>query len=278
MRRYYRNVSMIYMDSDADRNVPATTPSGCVDGMVVSHLTGRGAAELVRFWGGPPLVREPDLALFGVSRLDPPEQAALENSPLRRYMASDVRKMGAAAAARAAVERVHGNVNEFALHFDVDVIAGFKATNYPAQDGLSLDEVREALEVFVEQKHLAAIEIAAYNPTLDPDGSGARTIVDLIVSVMAGRRKFFEAQAPPPPAAKPEPTKSEPSPVVAAAEPAAKAEAAAAVAVGEGVPTRGEGATEDPFSEAGDAIPDADDAAADADADESDGDSEDTHS
>src|SRR6202044_4287593 len=150
-RRYFRNVSMIYMDRDADLNTPATTPSGCVDGMVVSHLTGTGAAEMVRFWGEPPLVREPDLALFGVARLDPPEEQILATSPLRRYMASDVRRMGAAAAARAAVERVHGNVNEFALHFDVDVIAGFTATNYPAQDGLSMDEVREALEVFVQQ-------------------------------------------------------------------------------------------------------------------------------
>ncbi|MGC1626478.1 MAG: arginase family protein, partial [Candidatus Acidiferrales bacterium] len=70
-RRYFRKVSMIYMDADADLNTPATTPSGCVDGMVVSHLTGRGAAEMVRFWGEPPLVREPDLAIFGVARLDP---------------------------------------------------------------------------------------------------------------------------------------------------------------------------------------------------------------
>ena len=72
VRRYFRNVSMIYMDRDADLNTPATTTSGCVDGMAVSHLTGRGAAELVRFWGEPPLVREPDVALFGVDRLDPP--------------------------------------------------------------------------------------------------------------------------------------------------------------------------------------------------------------
>jgi len=44
VRRYFRNVGMIYMDSDADLNTPATAPSGCVDGMVVSHLSGRGAA------------------------------------------------------------------------------------------------------------------------------------------------------------------------------------------------------------------------------------------
>jgi arginase len=60
-RRYYRHVGVIYVDRHAEMNVPATTPSGCVDGMVVSHLVGRGAPELVRFWGEPPLVREPDI-------------------------------------------------------------------------------------------------------------------------------------------------------------------------------------------------------------------------
>jgi arginase len=50
-RRYYRNVSLIYVDRDADLNVPATSPSGLIDGMVVSQIIGRGAPELVRFWG-----------------------------------------------------------------------------------------------------------------------------------------------------------------------------------------------------------------------------------
>ena len=100
VRRYFRNVGLIYMDRDADLNTPATTRSGSVDGMVVSHLTGRGAAELVRFWGEPPLVREPDLALFGVDRLDPPEEEVLSRSPLRRYLAADIHRYGAAAAAQ----------------------------------------------------------------------------------------------------------------------------------------------------------------------------------
>ena len=122
-RRYFRKVSMIYMDRDADLNTPATTATGCVDGMVVSHLAGRGAAELVRFWGEPPLVREPDLALFGVARLDPPEEQLLATTPVRRYLASDVQRLGAAAAAHAAIDRIRGNGYQFVLHLDVDVIA-----------------------------------------------------------------------------------------------------------------------------------------------------------
>ena len=60
-RRYYRNVSLIYVDRDADLNVPATTPSGCIDGMVISQVIGRGAPELVRFWGEPPSSANPTL-------------------------------------------------------------------------------------------------------------------------------------------------------------------------------------------------------------------------
>jgi len=187
VRRYFRNAGMIYMDGDADLNTPASTPSGCVDGMVVSHLSGRGAAELVRFWGEPPLVREPDLALFGVSRLDPPEREVLERSPLRRYLSADVKRMGAQAAAQAAVERIHSSSHEFILHFDVDVISDFQATNYPGSGGLSLDEVRQALLIFAQQKHLAAIEVTAYNPTKDTDGSGAKLLVDLVAEILESR-------------------------------------------------------------------------------------------
>jgi arginase len=195
-RRYFRHMSMIYVDRDADLNTPATTPSGSVDGMVVSHLTGRGAPELVRFWGEPPLVREPDLALFGVERLDPPEEDLLQQSPLRRYLAKDVKRKGATAAAQEALDRIRGNGNQFILHFDVDVIADFEATNYPGSGGLSLEEVREALLVFVQQKHLAAIEVTAYNPSKDSDGRAAKMIVDLLAEVLAARLdKLNEAAA-----------------------------------------------------------------------------------
>jgi arginase len=196
LRRYFRHVSLIYMDRDADLNTPATTPSGCLDGMVISHITGRGAAELVRFWGEPPLVRDPDVALFGVDRLDPAEEEVLRPSPLRRYFADEVKRMGAAAAAQAAVDRIHGRGYECVLHFDVDVIAGFQATNLPGTTGLSLADVREALEVFARQEHLAAIEVAAYNPLKDPDGSGAALIVDLLADVLGKRLKALQANPP----------------------------------------------------------------------------------
>ena len=50
-RRYYKHINLLWFDRDADLNTPASTPSGRIDGMVVAHIIGRGAPELVRFWG-----------------------------------------------------------------------------------------------------------------------------------------------------------------------------------------------------------------------------------
>ena len=209
-RRYYRNVSLIFVDRDADLNVPATTPSGCVDGMVISQVIGRGAPELVRFWGEPPLVREPDIALFGYERLDKPEEQYLVSSPLRRHASMEVSSVGGAAAARLALERVHAANHEFILHFDVDVINSeeFPWTNFPGEGGLGLNEVRDALRVFVSQPNLAAFVVAGYNPDLDSDGAGAGKLIDLLADVLSTRMETTKVTA----AAGADPTPATPPP------------------------------------------------------------------
>src|SRR5258708_25914242 len=62
-RRYYKHINLLWLDRDAHLNTPATTPSGRLAGMVVAPFTGPGAAEAVRFWGGPPLGRRTGLIL-----------------------------------------------------------------------------------------------------------------------------------------------------------------------------------------------------------------------
>ncbi|HEV3253029.1 MAG TPA: arginase family protein [Candidatus Acidoferrales bacterium] len=236
VRRYFRNVSLAYFDRDADLNTPATTSSGCVDGMVIAHMTGRGAAELVRFWGEPPLVREPDIVLFGVDRFDPAEEELLRRAPIRRYLATDIQRRGVRVAAQEALERIHGNTNEFVLHFDVDVISSedFSATSFPGSGGLRWDEVRESLEVFATQKHLAAFEVTAYNPERDPDGSGAKRLIELLVAVLAARLRALPEVAQPPASVAPQPSASpaapeaEPEPNAATNPPETNQEPAAA--------------------------------------------------
>ena len=102
----------------------------CVDGMVVSHLVGRGASELVRFWPEPPLVLRARRGAFRRRRASiPPSRrcwiAVLRCAAIWRKMCA--RKSAAKAASEAAIERTRGAGGKvFVLHLDVDVIAGFR--------------------------------------------------------------------------------------------------------------------------------------------------------
>ena len=197
-RRYYKHINLLWFDRDADLNTPASTPSGRIDGMVVAHIIGRGAPELVRFWGETPLVREPDVTLFGITRLDPPEQEFLSKSPLRHISAEAMAAKGASAAAAEALTHLHADTREFVLHIDLDVIAqdDLPPVNVPASGGMSLNDVRDALKQFAAHKNLLGLDIAQYNPDKDPDGSNAKKIVDLIVEALSARLQTLASTEP----------------------------------------------------------------------------------
>ena len=100
---------MIYMDRDADLNTPATTSSGCVDGMVVSHLTGAAPLNWCvsganRRWCANRISRF--LAWTGSTRRKKQRCEPLHAAPL--FPAEEVKRIGAAAAAQEAVDRIHG--------------------------------------------------------------------------------------------------------------------------------------------------------------------------
>ena len=66
-----------------------------------------------------------------------------------------------------------------------------------ATGGLSLGETQQALAVFARQPTLAAIEVCAYNPALDPEGAAARRVIELLVEVLSPRLEEGSAAAEP---------------------------------------------------------------------------------
>jgi arginase len=192
-RRYYKNVSLLWFDRDADLNTPASTPSGRIDGMVVANIIGKGAPELTRFWGDGALVREPDVLLFGLERLDPSEQDFLTRSPMRHTYLADIQLAGPEKAAKTALTQMHADTREFVVHLDTDVldVAELPSVNVPGTGGLRVSDARTILQEIAKHKNLLALDIAQYNPDKDPDGSGAKKLVGLLVEVLTAR---LEAQ------------------------------------------------------------------------------------
>jgi arginase len=204
-RRYYKHISLIWFDRDADLNTPASTPSGRLDGMALAGIIGKGSPELVRFWGEPPLVREPDTLIYGLERLDPPEQEFLTRSPMRHVRAADIQNRGASAAAQNALAQLHADSRDFMLHLDLDTIAQeeFPATNVPGSGGLSYADVQTSLTEFVMHKNLLGLDIAQYNPDKDPDGACARKLINLLLEVLSARFRALSVTAVPPAPAPP---------------------------------------------------------------------------
>lgn len=195
-RRYYKHLSLLWFDRDADLNTPASTPSGRLDGMALAAIHGRGSAELVRFWSEPPLVREPDTLIYGLERLDPAEHEILSRSPLRHVYGAGIQSKGSSSAAQNALAQWHAETREFLLHLDLDAIAQeeFSATNVPDSGGLSFADVQNSLNEFVKHKNLLGLDVAQYNPDKDPDGSAAKRVVELLAQAFAAR---LAALAPP---------------------------------------------------------------------------------
>ncbi len=198
-RRYYKHFNLLWFDRDADLNTPASTPSGRIDGMVLASIFGKGSPELVRFWGEPPLVREPDTVIFGLDRVDPAEQEFLVRTPMRHVYAVDIQAKGAAKSAQEALGLLHADSREFIIHLDTDVIAqgDFPATNVPGTGGLSFEDVQTSLSEFAKSKNLLGMDVAQYNPEKDPDGSGAKKLVDLLVEALGARLAALSNPAPP---------------------------------------------------------------------------------
>ena len=183
--------------------------------MALAAIIGKGSPELVRFWGEPPLVREPDTLIYGLEQVDPAEQEFLTRSPMRHVYAVDIQSRGAASAAQNALGQLHADAREFMLHLDLDVIAqeDFAASNVPGSGGLNFGDVKESLTEFLKHKNLLAFDVAQYNPEKDPDGSAAKRIVDLLTEALAARFGALNAVAAPAPSDTPSDTGTpEPSP------------------------------------------------------------------
>jgi len=116
---------------------------------------------------------------------------------MRHIHAADIQSKGAVNAAHDALAQVHADTREFVLHLDVDVIAeeDFSAVNVPGGGGLRFDDVRVSFIEFLKHKNLLGFDVAQYNPDKDPDGGGAKKLVDLLVEALSARLEALTVPA-----------------------------------------------------------------------------------
>jgi arginase len=182
---------LVYVDGHQDMYDGRTSTTGEAADMPFATALGIGPVEWVEAAGGAS-IGPPDSWLVGFSDHEEALAAgALQPSdilaPSHLIDAGALRRQGAPDTGRAIRDSLDGEAPRFWLHLDVDVLDGsiFPATDYPAEAGLTLEELTALLRPLATSPSLAGISIGCYNPDKDTDEACGRAFVEMWRSVLA---------------------------------------------------------------------------------------------
>lgn len=184
-----RTIGLIWLDAHGDFNVPDTTPSGNIHGMVLSALAGYGDETLVGLDGYQPKVQPQNIALVGVRNLDPGERDLLLSTGAHVFTMHDIDRLGLPAVMELAIERVSARTQGIHLSLDLDVVDPLQAPGVgtPVRGGLNFRETHLAMEMLAESGQLISMDAVEVNPVLDDHNQTADLAAQFILSALGKR-------------------------------------------------------------------------------------------
>jgi arginase len=186
-------LGMLWIDAHMDSHTPDTSHSGRLHGMPLAVLLGQGDGNVRTMLPGQLLPE--NVALVGVRSYEPEEAALLERLGVRIYGMQEVESRGLATVLREAAARAAAGTAGFGISLDLDAVDPRDAPGVgsPVAGGLRAPALRQALREISVTPQLAALEIVEYNPRLDPTGTTAGLIEDLIGAVLEPRPSLKQA-------------------------------------------------------------------------------------
>lgn len=165
------DVHVIYIDGDFDDAEPAADRCQSAAALAVWLLTRESP-----FWAGPPLPPSRVTVVGWTSPSETPE-AGVRSIPL-----AEVRRNGALAAARRALERIPASA-AVVVHFDIDVFRkrDMPAAYFPHDEGLTLAEGSALASAILQDPRVRVIEMTEYASLRDLDQRCVGQLVDLLV-------------------------------------------------------------------------------------------------
>ncbi|MFL5911560.1 MAG: arginase family protein [Gaiellaceae bacterium] len=185
-------VGVAYVDAHADFATRETSVSGSACSMNLALAVGREEGRLASLDGDQALL--PGELVAHVARRDD-EEPEYGHADLPAYGVLDlaqrlIDERGAAAVADEALARATQARAGFWIHFDVDALDPelMPAVDSPLPNGLDLHTAAELLGPLVSHPEARGLQVTIYDRSLDPEGSAAAVIVDLLERVLTSRR------------------------------------------------------------------------------------------
>jgi len=177
-----QKTGIVWFDAHGEFNTPDTTLSGFLDGMGLTTITGRCWQALAATVPGFKPVPDNHIVLVGVRDLDSEERTLLENSSVVRVSAAHVRDVGIQTAVVPQLERLRQDVEQVYVHLDLDALdpSEAQANPFPAPHGLTVAEVKQAIEAVKARFRIAGTGLASYDPTCDADKRALKAALELL--------------------------------------------------------------------------------------------------
>ena len=181
-------LGVIWVDTHADLNTPASSPSGHIHGLPLATSLGIGPTELTGLAGGPPAVAAADVCLVGVRDLDPGEQAVIREHGIWTRTMEEWDDDGIRDGVLAAIAHLHERgVAAVHLSFDVDVIdpVDLPATGTICPGGLTSREAARVLRMIRDADlPVASADVVELDPTRDHNDLYLWTTTILIATLL----------------------------------------------------------------------------------------------
>ena len=179
---------VLYVDAHGDLNLPKSSPSGNVHGMVLAAALGIAGDGFASEEWPLPMVQPSRIALVGVRSLDDPERALVADLGVKVYTMSDIDRLGLEQVMERALDDVSGT-GFVHVSFDMDAVDPDTAPGVgtPVRGGLSYRESHLALELVAESGLAGSLDMVEVNPILDRENATAKLAVELVASALGAR-------------------------------------------------------------------------------------------
>ncbi|MFE7328616.1 arginase family protein [Streptomyces sp. NPDC057565] len=183
--RRHGRCGLVHLDGHNDFRHPgnhdAGSSLGSAAGMDLALATGRGEL-LLTHWPvvGRPLVADEDVIQIG----DREDEGA---PPVTRFTAQEIQQIGIADLGRQVIRRLERReLDRVWLHLDLDVLDErvLPAVDSPGRPGLDFSQLTELVSTLAGTGRVVGLDVAIYDPELDPDGAYAPPIVDCLASAL----------------------------------------------------------------------------------------------
>ncbi len=179
-------IGIIWFDAHGDFNTPETTPSGFLDGMPFAIATGQCYEDLWSQIANIAPIKEFRSLHIGGREFDPEEQGNLEKTQIQVVKTIDIKKKGLEESILPVLTQFQSKTTKIYLHIDIDIVDPQEApgVDYPAPNGLSLNEVESIIKLIAGRFSIEAAALTAYNPSKDENNKTLNTGVRILKTIL----------------------------------------------------------------------------------------------